>query len=48
MRNTNIPTAQSGAPPFDISPTGEDDNQRAVTAGEADRWYRDITHEMFG
>ena len=33
---------------LDISPTGEDDNQRAVTAGEADRWYRDITHEMFG
>ncbi len=32
---------------LDISPTGEDDEQRAATAGEADHWYRDITHEMF-
>ncbi|MBE9558385.1 MAG: FAD-dependent oxidoreductase [Proteobacteria bacterium] len=33
---------------LDISLTGEDDNLRAATAGAADRWYRDITHEMFG
>lgn len=30
---------------LDISLTGEDDNLRAATA---DRWYRDITSEMFG
>lgn len=33
---------------LDISLTGEDDNLRAATAGAADRWYRDITSEMFG
>jgi NADPH-dependent 2,4-dienoyl-CoA reductase/sulfur reductase-like enzyme len=33
---------------LDISQTGEDDNLRAATAGAADRWYRDITGEMFG
>ncbi len=33
---------------LDISLTGEDDNLRAATAGAADRWYRDITQEMFG
>ena len=33
---------------LDISLTGEDDNLRAATAGAADRWYRDITVEMFG
>ena len=35
--------------PKDLSvPTGEDENLRAAIVGDADRWYRDITHEMFG
>lgn len=33
---------------LDVSPTGETDEQRTVTAEAADHWYRDITGEMFG
>lgn len=33
---------------LDISPIGEDDSLRAAAAAAVNRWYRDITLEMFG